>query len=314
MASIGSGLFIGSSFLSLLNRTTNKYKEQRNISPSKSSSSSSSSLKKETDEIFDVIIIGGGPAGSTSAYYLGKNNLKVALIDKKQFPRPKPCGDAWCKPGLDILEEMGVLERMERDQIVKPVQRGGFISPFGYRCINTDGSSYGSVTGCKTYAIKRYIADEYLVKAAIEFPSVQLFENTEVTNLEFIPSTQSNQLGYYQAITKSESHPILKGIICLICDGSTSYLAQKLGVIPTSQPEAVCSHCYVKGGTHNWKEADGVMLFNKSTLPGYSALFRHYNDDVYFGRVLPLLSLIAFIFSFFLIIIILLLILILMIT
>ena len=33
-------------------------------------------------------------------------------------------------------------------------------------CDTKDGASYGSETGCRTYAIKRYIADEYLVRAA----------------------------------------------------------------------------------------------------------------------------------------------------
>ena len=77
--------------------------------------------------------------------------------------------------------------------------------------------------------------------------------------------------------------------ILLICDGSTSYLAQKLGIIPKgSQPAAVCSHAYVKGGTHKWDDADGVMIFNRAVLPGYSALFRHYNDDMYLGTyILP---------------------------
>lgn len=58
---------------------------------------------------------------------------------------------------------------------------------------------------------------------------------------------------------------------------------EKLGVIPKSQSEATCSHAYVKGSSHAWKEADGVMIFNKAVLPGYSALFRHYNDDMYLG-------------------------------
>ena len=55
-------------------------------------------------------------------------------------------------------------------------------------------------------------------------------------------------------------------------------------MIPKGQSEATCSHAYVKGGTHKWDEADGVMIFNKSVLPGYSALFRHYNDDMYLGE------------------------------
>jgi menaquinone-9 beta-reductase len=286
MATLGGVTFLSTSLLSLLNYQRKKSQRAREIEVSPDAPKS---RYTSSDEIFDVIIVGAGPAGATAAYFLGEQGLKVALIDKKQFPRPKPCGDAWCKPGLDILEEMGVLQKMEADQIVRPVQRGGFISPFGYRCINTDGSSYGSVTGCKTYAIKRNIADEYLVKAAVEFPSVKLFENTKVIDLEFISSSFSGSdpkgspLGYYRAKTESSEIPALSGTMCLICDGSTSYLAQKMGIIPKSEAEAVCSHCYVKGGTHQWTEADGVMVFNKSTLPGYSALFRHYNDDMYFG-------------------------------
>jgi hypothetical protein len=288
METFGGLSFLSTTLLSLLNYHRKKSQQAREI---ETLPNAPKSRYLSENEIFDVIIIGAGPAGATSAYYLGKQGLKVALIDKKQFPRPKPCGDAWCKPGLDILEEMGVLQKMEADQIVRPVQRGGFISPFGYRCINTDGSSYGSVTGCKTYAIKRHIADEYIVKAAVEFPSVKLFENTKVIDLEFIPFSSSGSplspaAGYYRATTESAEIPSLSGTMCLICDGSTSYLAQKMGIIPKSEAEAVCSHCYVKGGTHQWKEADGVMVFNRSTLPGYSALFRHYNDDMYFGQIL----------------------------
>jgi geranylgeranyl reductase family protein len=41
---------------------------------------------------FDVAVIGAGPGGSTAAYYLATNGLRVALLDKSSFPRDKPCG------------------------------------------------------------------------------------------------------------------------------------------------------------------------------------------------------------------------------
>jgi len=41
---------------------------------------------------FDVIIIGAGPAGSTAAYFLAQEGLKIAIIDKAKFPRNKVCG------------------------------------------------------------------------------------------------------------------------------------------------------------------------------------------------------------------------------
>jgi len=51
-------------------------------------------LKVAMKPDFDVIICGAGPAGCTAALALGSSGLKIALIDKKRFPREKTCGDA----------------------------------------------------------------------------------------------------------------------------------------------------------------------------------------------------------------------------
>lgn len=161
------------------------------------------------------------------------------------------------------------------------VRRGGFISPFGYRCINTDGASYGSETGCRTYAIKRHIADEYIVRCAAEQPGVRLFEGCEVLHATLSGDEAGVGRGVWTLTARGADRASFTGRLLLIADGSTSYLAQKLGMMPRSQPQAVCSHCYVAGGSHAWTEADGVMIFNRATLPGYSALFRHYNNDMY---------------------------------
>lgn len=44
------------------------------------------------DLLYDVIIVGGGPAGSVAGLNLAGKQLRVALLDKAQFPRLKPCG------------------------------------------------------------------------------------------------------------------------------------------------------------------------------------------------------------------------------
>lgn len=190
---------------------------------------------------------------------------------------------------------MGILSKMENDGVCHPVTRGGFISPFGYECINTEGSKYGQVSGCKTYAIKRHIADEYLVKAAKDQETVRVFEGTEVVDAVYNESKNNDETGYYNLVIKdidSDKIGSIYSSFVLICDGSTSYLGQKLGIIPKSQPAATCSHQYLS--EHQWhdsdnqKAADGVMVFNRSVLPGYSALFRHYDSTVYLGTyILP---------------------------
>lgn len=41
---------------------------------------------------YDVIVAGLGPGGATAAYELGRAGLNVLALDKKSFPRYKPCG------------------------------------------------------------------------------------------------------------------------------------------------------------------------------------------------------------------------------
>jgi len=52
---------------------------------------------------FDIIICGAGPAGSTCALALEESGLRVALIDKQDFPRDKICGDAIAPYVPDVL-------------------------------------------------------------------------------------------------------------------------------------------------------------------------------------------------------------------
>ena len=51
----------------------------------------------------DIIIVGGGPSGSACARQLKKLGQDVLILEKKTFPRPKPCA-GWITPRvLDIL-------------------------------------------------------------------------------------------------------------------------------------------------------------------------------------------------------------------
>src|SRR5207245_9442011 len=40
----------------------------------------------------DVIVVGGGPAGAMAAMTLAARGVSTLLLDKKRFPRDKPCG------------------------------------------------------------------------------------------------------------------------------------------------------------------------------------------------------------------------------
>ena len=57
---------------------------------------------------WDVVIIGGGPAGSAAATLVAKNGLRVLLLDREDFPRPKVCG---CCLSPLALSELDILSR-----------------------------------------------------------------------------------------------------------------------------------------------------------------------------------------------------------
>jgi len=58
----------------------------------------------------DVAIVGAGPAGSAAASVLARSGYAVALIDKKNFPRDKLCGDFINPNNLALFRDLGVEE------------------------------------------------------------------------------------------------------------------------------------------------------------------------------------------------------------
>src|SRR5215204_2271556 len=63
---------------------------------------------------YDIAIVGAGPAGSAAAYFLAKGGLRVALLDKFDFPRDKTCGDGLTPRAIKMLGELDVLRQVEQ--------------------------------------------------------------------------------------------------------------------------------------------------------------------------------------------------------
>lgn len=54
-----------------------------------------------------VLVVGAGPAGAAAAYWLARDGHDVTMVEKKEFPRNKTCGDGLTPRAILQLTEMG---------------------------------------------------------------------------------------------------------------------------------------------------------------------------------------------------------------
>ena len=55
----------------------------------------------------DVLVVGGGPAGTAAAHWLARDGHEVVVVEKKEYPREKTCGDGLTPRSIFQLIEMG---------------------------------------------------------------------------------------------------------------------------------------------------------------------------------------------------------------
>ncbi len=122
---------------------------------------------------FDAIIVGAGPAGSTCGGQLRKAGLDVLVLDKKVFPRVKPCA-GWITP--QVVEALQIdLEEYRQGRVWQPIQRfrTGMI---GGTLIETSYSQPVS------FGILRREFDDYLLTRSgvrCEFQAVKKIERSK---------------------------------------------------------------------------------------------------------------------------------------
>ncbi|MFL6073187.1 MAG: NAD(P)/FAD-dependent oxidoreductase [Mycobacteriales bacterium] len=67
---------------------------------------------------YDVAVIGGGPAGATTAAYLARAGLSVALFESEVFPRPH-VGESLVPATTPVLLETGAMDAVEEARFPK---------------------------------------------------------------------------------------------------------------------------------------------------------------------------------------------------
>jgi len=133
---------------------------------------------------YDVVVIGAGPSGCSAALHLADSGLKVAIIDKAQFPRDKVCGDGLSLKTIQALEQLPgnfMQKFLDFPRKIKS-QRARFIAyNDSHVDRHTDYPDEGELTG---YVCRRYDFDYLLVEHLKAFSNITLIEKCNVTGVK----------------------------------------------------------------------------------------------------------------------------------
>jgi geranylgeranyl reductase family protein len=85
----------------------------------------------------DALIIGAGPAGTTAAFVLASRGLKVVLLDRRDFPRPKLCGGLLTWKTIQVLESVFQIspQTLAANGVVRHATREYMIADRGRRSV-----------------------------------------------------------------------------------------------------------------------------------------------------------------------------------
>src|SRR5438445_11544960 len=79
------------------------------------------------NDLYDALVIGGGPGGATAALLLARAGWSVALVERKEFPRRKVCGEYVSATNLPLFDHLGIGDRF-RAMAGTPVTRVGLFA------------------------------------------------------------------------------------------------------------------------------------------------------------------------------------------
>lgn len=116
--------------------------------------------------MYDIIVVGAGPAGSSVANITSKNNKRVLVLEKEQFPRYH-IGESLIPFAYLPLQQLGVVEQLQNSCFVKKYsvqfiqQDGTELKPFYFY------NRYDKNTIAQTWQVNRAEFDSILINQAV---------------------------------------------------------------------------------------------------------------------------------------------------
>jgi geranylgeranyl reductase family protein len=173
---------------------------------------------------YDVAIVGAGPAGTACALALRHSGLRVALLDKAQFPRDKVCGDAIPGHALKALRQLapafaeGLWQLQPRDDVRDS------------RLVAPSGASLTLQWKLPSFNSPRETFDAALLALVRQHSATEILENTSLKTLRIEPS---------QVCLTTTAGVEITAQLVIGCDGANSVVRRQLLPAPLDRAH----HC-----------------------------------------------------------------------
>jgi geranylgeranyl reductase family protein len=227
------------------------------------------------EHVHDVVIVGAGPSGSSCAYWLADAGWDVVVLEKKQFPREKTCGDGLTPRAVRQLADMDL------EGALAGSHRYGGLRAFGFgRSIDMQWPDHPNFPNYG-YTITRHDLDG-LVAGHAEAAGATLLQGTEVTDPVIDEgATTSGPLPTLTGVTVKEKGSAttrtIKARYVVVADGSNSRIGRMLGTTRRRDlPMGMALRGYYQSERHDDPFIESHLDIRDAegnVVPGYGWIF-----------------------------------------
>jgi geranylgeranyl reductase family protein len=216
---------------------------------------------------YDALVIGGGPSGSAAAYWLAARGRRVAVVEKKRFPREKTCGDGLTPRAVRQLHDMGLAERLgdfQRFDGLRSIGHGVTLELAWPE--HPDFPSFG-------YVVRRRELDEMVADQAVK-AGARVMQGAEATT----PVVEGGLVvGAHVHRKETGTTEAIRARYVIVADGANSRFGRALGTArDRSFPLGMAIRGYFTSELHDepWIESHlDISDKQGNHLPGYGWIF-----------------------------------------
>ena len=224
---------------------------------------------------YDVVIVGGGPSGSSCAYWLAQAGWSVCLVEKKDFPREKTCGDGLTPRSVHQLAQMGL-----EPAVAANGHRYNGLRSFGFGASLEMNWPEHPIFPNYGYTITRFNLDGLVAQHA-ETHGATLLNGVEAVGLlEPTESLSGGLRGAAGVMVKEKASGTtgeIRGRYLVVGDGQNSRLGRELGTTRNRDwPMGMALRGYYTSDRHDEPWIDSHLDIRDpegSVVPGYGWIF-----------------------------------------